>query len=192
MPTLDLDYSNRHVTHLYFFVFLSLILLLMLLFWAFHRGSVFLFSRWRNTKTQRLVIAVCDSTWNEPSACWHAPCYGCLFLQGSQVILANPKNLPKCYCGALSLAQILTWHFASLCASNSFPARQQTRVTVPWAGQFSNNTQEIGVFSTRMPKAPGAGVGCWESGRASWWHLQWLDFTQLWWQNRAGISAGVL
>lgn len=28
-------------------------------------------------------------TWNDPSACWHAPCYGCLFLQGSQGVLAS-------------------------------------------------------------------------------------------------------
>lgn len=66
-------------------------------------------------------------TWNDPSACcWHAPCWVCLFLQGSQVILASSlasSNLSKSYCGALSLAEIPAWHAAApVPASASLPA----------------------------------------------------------------------
>lgn len=51
------------------------------------------------TRAAWLALAIYHRrTWNDPSACWHAPHYGCLFLQGSQVILASSltsSNLKK-------------------------------------------------------------------------------------------------
>lgn len=102
----------------------------------------------------------CHRTWNDPSACWHAPCDGCLFLQGSQVILAsslassNLANFSRSYRGALSLAEIPAWHAAAPVPASAFLPAKRLTLLYQEGVRYPHNKEQIWVFPKGAKSCP--------------------------------------